>query len=31
MPVTKPPYAAELKQQTVELVRAGRTPAKWWR
>jgi transposase len=27
MPVTKSPYAAEFKQQMVELVRAGRTPA----
>jgi transposase len=27
MPTTKPPYPAEFKQQMVELVRAGRTPA----
>jgi transposase len=27
MPTPKPPYAAEFKQQMVELVRAGRTPA----
>ncbi len=26
MPKSKPPYAAEFKQQMVELVRAGRTP-----
>lgn len=24
---TRPPYAAEFRQQMVELVRAGRTPA----
>ena len=27
MPTTRPPYPAEFKQQMVELVRAGRTPA----
>jgi transposase len=27
MPTTRPPYLAEFKQQMVELVRAGRTPA----
>lgn len=27
MPKSKPPYPAEFRQQTVELVRAGRTPA----
>lgn len=27
MPTSKPPYPAEFKQQMVELVRAGRTPA----
>ena len=27
MPKTKPPYPAEFRQQMVELVRAGRTPA----
>ena len=27
MPKTRPPYPAEFKQQMVELVRAGRTPA----
>jgi transposase len=27
MPATKPPYAAEFRQQMVELVRAGRKPA----
>ena len=27
MPTTKPPYPSEFKQQMVELVRAGRTPA----
>jgi transposase len=27
MPTTKPPYPAEFKQQMVELVRAGRSPA----
>lgn len=26
MPKSRPPYAAEFKQQMVELVRAGRTP-----
>ena len=28
MPMTKPPYPAEFRQQLVELVRAGRVPAK---
>ena len=27
MPRTRPPYAAEFRQQIVELARAGRTPA----
>ena len=27
MPTTKPPYPAEFRQQIVELVQAGRTPA----
>jgi len=27
MPTSKPPYAAEFRQQMVELVQAGRTPA----
>jgi len=27
MPVTKPPYPSEFRQQMVELVRAGRRPA----
>ena len=27
MPKTRPPYPAEFRQQMVELVRAGRTPA----
>jgi len=27
MPVSKPPYPAEFRQQMVELVEAGRTPA----
>ena len=27
MPATKPPYPAEFRQQMVELVHAGRTPA----
>jgi transposase len=27
MPTPKPPYPAEFRQQLVELVRAGRTPA----
>ena len=27
MPTTKPPYPAEFKQQMVELVRVGRSPA----
>ena len=27
MPPTRPPYPAELKHQTVELVRAGRSPS----
>lgn len=27
MPTTKPPYPVEFKQQMVELVRAGRSPA----
>ena len=27
MPKTKPPYPAEFRQQMVELMRAGRTPA----
>lgn len=27
MPATKPPYPAEFKQQIIERVRAGRTPA----
>ena len=27
MPKTKPPYPAEFRQQMIELVRAGRTPA----
>lgn len=26
MPKTRPPYAAEFRQQIVDLVRAGRTP-----
>ena len=27
MPKTRPPYPAEFRQQMIELVRAGRTPA----
>jgi transposase-like protein len=27
MPIPKPPYPAEFRQQMVELVQAGRTPA----
>ena len=27
MPRTRPPYAAEFRQQIIELARAGRTPA----
>ena len=27
MPPTRPPFPSELKRQTVELVRAGRSPA----
>ena len=27
MPKTHPPYPAEFRQQIIELVRAGRTPA----
>ena len=27
MPTPKPPYPAEFRQQMVELVHAGRTPA----
>ena len=27
MPKTRPPYPAEFRQQIIELVRAGRTPA----
>lgn len=27
MPRTRPPYAAEFRQQMIELVRAGRSPA----
>jgi len=29
MPKSRPPYPAEFRQQMVELVSAGRTPAEW--
>jgi len=31
MPKTRPPYPAEFRQQMLELVAAGRTPAQLWR
>ena len=31
MPKTKPPYPAAFRQQMIELVHAGKTPAELWR